>query len=59
MEKSRKLEKSGNIAKEGRRETKNVGELLELFLNLFQVLITHSSERRLMFCTIDVELLTQ
>lgn len=33
MEKRRKLEKGGNIAKEGRRETKNV-ELLELFLNL-------------------------
>lgn len=59
MEKSKKLEKGGNIAKEERRETKNVGELLELFLNLFQVLITHSSKRRLMFCTIDVEPLTQ
>lgn len=49
MEKSRKLEKGGNIAKEGRRETKNVGELLELFLNLFQVLRIHSSKRRLRF----------
>lgn len=59
MEKSRKLEKGGNIAKEGKRETKNVGELFELFLNLFQVLRTHLNKRRLTFSAIDVDPLTQ